>query len=980
MKKAINSNSILITISVKPVTSQLGNPPTRQPATSKLATHGLLPGLALKIALIFSVFAFFEYAFSETDLKIVEAEGSGYTRDQAIGSALRAAVEKSVGTFVASQTKIENFQTVSDKILAHSDGYVSHYEVLPGTERKNFGLVFLKVKAEVKTDSLRSDLEAIKLIYSMKNMPRIMVVVDEVMPGTALSQRTAATVLERELLAKGFTLIDREQLRQIQEQDVARSSDMQKVARIGFRFGADLIINGIAEAGVPQEETVYSVKQWRTACIINLRLIRADNAQIISSVNQSGNWASQNRLQAANSALSRITAAAARQLVGDLLAFWKNEAYNTAPVDIHVKGMDNKELSGFLTTVLKISGVRQADIRYIEGTEAILDAEISGTIQQLREAFTKMNTVAITAMTANRIDIEKIQSAGAQRPDIQFEIAEPDISIVEAEINPLFPCIYSYYEKVRAGNVSIENNSAEPVDKALVSVSVPVFAAFPTATNADRIPAHQTSVLDFRLLLDQGVLNSINEPVESMAQIELSYTWQNQQKKRKLTVPFTIQRTNAVTWATPGMAASFITPNNPVIRTLAADALRACPADTGEDIIREIMHTASIYCALRSLGIAYIKDPNGAPGRDITDVVNYPAQTLKVKSGDCDDTSVLLASLLESIGMETALVVYPDHVLVMFNTGVYKKNSIRVSYNPDKYIVHKQTIWIPVETTQFTAKTFLQSWESAMGEFNDAVRQKESITIVDVHDAWKTYPSRDPLQQASAAAPVSFEAVRAGLIKEINDLKQSLEKSFGEQEKRLLDQIHKNPDASPYNTAGILYARNGLYDKAQEMFTNALAKTQSFSAAANNLANVFCLQNRDSLAVVSYDKAIGMNREKAEYCINKGLALLLRNNIDASIWAFRESVRKAGSVQAVEAALGIPLADLGISLKGEDKTEPSRKGVTKKKIQMVIKQVLDKVPDTKIKDYSKNNLPVGGLRGADPEQIEKIADLLWWDE
>jgi len=69
------------------------------------------------------------------------------------------------------------------------------------------------------------------------------------------------------------------------------------------------------------------------------------------------------------------------------------------------------------------------------------------------------------------------------------------------------------------------------------------------------------------------------------------------------------------------------------------------------------------------------------------------------------------------------------------------------------------------------------------------------------------------------------------------------------------------------------------------------------------------------------------------------------------------------------------------TLKGAKKKEPAKKReVSKARIQNLMKRVLDKVPDAEIKGYSKNILPVGGLRGADPEQIEKIADLLWWDE
>lgn len=48
--------------------------------------------------------------------------------------------------------------------------------------------------------------------------------------------------------------------------------------------------------------------------------------------------------------------------------------------------------------------------------------------------------------------------------------------------------------------------------------------------------------------------------------------------------------------------------------------------------------------------IRYIKDVRGV------ETLQTPAQTLRIKQGDCDDKSVLVASLLESIGHPTRFV------------------------------------------------------------------------------------------------------------------------------------------------------------------------------------------------------------------------------------------------------------------------------------------------------------------------------------
>lgn len=48
--------------------------------------------------------------------------------------------------------------------------------------------------------------------------------------------------------------------------------------------------------------------------------------------------------------------------------------------------------------------------------------------------------------------------------------------------------------------------------------------------------------------------------------------------------------------------------------------------------------------------IAYVYDPRG------TELIQTPPQTLKIGTGDCDDKTILLLALLESVGFETELL------------------------------------------------------------------------------------------------------------------------------------------------------------------------------------------------------------------------------------------------------------------------------------------------------------------------------------
>ncbi len=921
----------------------------------------------------------FYNSFITAGTPYIISEGCGYNREQAVHSALRAAVEKNMGVFIESQTKIENYKLISDKILSRTKGYVSHYEVVAGSERTEFGLIVLKIKAVVKATALREDLEAINLIYSMKNLPRIMVFIKEHAPGLTLTQRTTATVLESELLSKGFRLVDRERTEKIKDMDIARFSNNSFAAKIGFRLGADLLITGSAEAGEALEETVYSIKQWRAPCQTNLRLIRTDNAQLISAVSLSNDWASRSRMQAMNSSLKKNAKKASKQIIDDMISFWKEEIYNTSIVELFVIGINNSEISSLTGKILETGIVKNATLRYLEGDNAVFDVEISGTIQNLREAFSKMNDIAVNAMTSNRIDISKIAQE-EEKPEIKFKVTEPDIAIVKASFDPVFPCIYAWYAQHNAGNVLIKNNTQSAVSDATVSVAVPHYTALPTNTEIPSIPTGVNTPFEFKLTLDTKAVTGLSERIHTQADVSIGYMFRGNLEKRQLTVPITIESINAIQWADPAMAASFVTPNNTIIKRLARQTLRAVSYNRDEHIISELAYTAAIYYTLKSLGIIYVKDPHSAIGHDITDNINYPVQTLELKSGDCDDTSILFASFLESIGIETALILYPDHVLVMFNTDIYEKNAIRVSYDKRDYILHNNKIWIPVETSCLQTHSFIEAWHSAMKEFSRAVTENENVSFVDIHSAWKKYPSFDPFQQEELELQPDINRVNEAFTKDIVNLKNKLRKDFIIAAKALLNEIKADSTASGFNRLGILFVRNGNLPKAELFFKRACKKDASFSPAQNNLANIYCLKGIDTLSINTYNKAISLNPQNGQYYINKGLCFLTRNEIDACLESIRFGIAKLDRPEAAEEILGIDLLKSAIPLKGGEKKKPLKKEVSKTRIKNLIKKVMDKVPDKEIKGYSKNILPVGGLRGADPEQIEKIADLLWWAE
>ena len=172
----------------------------------------------------------------------------------------------------------------------------------------------------------------------------------------------------------------------------------------------------------------------------------------------------------------------------------------------------------------------------------------------------------------------------------------------------------------------------------------------------------------------------------------------------------------------------FVTPEEEAVLALARACARRQPA--AENSASNLALARAIFDSLAQLHIRYQRDPNIPFYKD--DRVQFAAETLVLRSGDCDDLSVLAASLLESAGINTAFVDIHDpqktlaHLFIMFDTGVPAAQGEAVSSNSKRYVIRENaagghTIWIPVETTVM-AQGFDEAWHAgALQYLQDAV-------------------------------------------------------------------------------------------------------------------------------------------------------------------------------------------------------------------------------------------------------------------
>ncbi len=86
----------------------------------------------------------------------------------ALRDAMRKAIQQVLGVMVESQTLVENFQVISDKILTASQGYVSDYKIVSSGLEPSKEVYKVIIQAKVKRKAILDDIRGLKIFINTK--------------------------------------------------------------------------------------------------------------------------------------------------------------------------------------------------------------------------------------------------------------------------------------------------------------------------------------------------------------------------------------------------------------------------------------------------------------------------------------------------------------------------------------------------------------------------------------------------------------------------------------------------------------------------------------------------------------------------------------------------------------------------------------------------------------------------------------------
>jgi hypothetical protein len=334
-------------------------------------------------------------------------------RDLALEDALRRAVEQIIGTMVESETLVQNFQLVSDKIYTQTKGYVTNYQVV--SERRDGELFRVTVKAAVDAGHLQADLQALGLLYRRMNKPRVMIIIAERHAGAGASDPAGESEIIRLLVEKGFKVVDQAQMRTIRESDQvkrAAEGDARAAQLLGRQYGAEVLIVGEAfSEGAMRGGMLGDLVSVRGR--VQAKAIRADTGEILAAEGALSPGVDISEQVAGRKA---VTTAAKKWLDAALpviLDRWTKELGGDNSVQLVVSGLSLSQVGVFKDILRKqVRGVKDLQQRNYEANTVTLDVDLKGTAQSLADDLLRKDfetfRVEVTAMTSNHLDLRAV--------------------------------------------------------------------------------------------------------------------------------------------------------------------------------------------------------------------------------------------------------------------------------------------------------------------------------------------------------------------------------------------------------------------------------------------------------------------------------------------------------------------------------------------------------------------------------------------
>lgn len=316
-----------------------------------------------------------------------------------------------------------------------------------------------------------------------------------------------------------------------------------------------------------------------------------------------------------------------------------------------------------------------------------------------------------------------------------FQIKETKVVVRD-----IYPAYYQFYNTYPLALVTVKNLAGYPIE-VNVRGFVKGFSVRPKDSGYIKLARHETKDIPVTAIFGSNLRESSRR---STAVLDLEVEARAGSTHRKeVSAEIMVHNRNAWNGEVDKLG-FFVTPDDEKILQLGRKLVNEKRRSDSTAVVN--LHIAQeIFDGLTQMGLQYLRDPNIPFYQD--DRVQFAAETIDLRHGDCDDLVVLYASLLESLGINTAFVEVRDpqkdlaHLYLLFDTGLTASEGSLISSNEKRFVVRedprgKSMVWIPIETT-LVAGGFEEAWKTGALEYlQDGVMRnglaENWVKIIDV--------------------------------------------------------------------------------------------------------------------------------------------------------------------------------------------------------------------------------------------------------
>lgn len=487
------------------------------------------------------------------------------------------------------------------------------------------------------------------------------------------------------------------------------------------------------------------------------------------------------------------------------------------------------------------------------------------------------------------------------------------LRLSSGKLPTVFAAMQSYYATNAFATVTLTNQEKSQISDLEIAFFQPGYMDAPT-------PVASIAVLSAHGSIDVPLLAAFNQEVfrtegstPLAGELSVKYRYRGRAVEQKFPLSYDLMDRTAIVWDDDRKVGAFITPADSALRNYATFVRQSLKTETLAQLNAPLQTAGQIYAGLGKLGLLYQADPStpfikAQSGAVAVDSVSLGRATLARGSGDCDDLTVLFASLLESVGIETGFITVPGHIYPAFNTRIQARGYKDIHPDRGMMLVVNDELWVPVEITLVGKQTFLDAWRRG----SELWRLYES-------DAGKRAFYKTSEAQARYR-PVALKESDLGLqYGSRAELASAYGKELAQYGDDVLSQLaaaaSKSGDKRDWNTLGVAYARFGRIKDAEASFQRALRVDPTFTSSQVNLGNLAYIQKDYRKALATYQ-----NASKALDAQGKGASLsaqLLLVNISmtynaiSDFSAAKTAFEKAAAIDAARVRDFAYLASVG---------------------------------------------------------------------